>query len=275
MSAKLQNKLLDGFTYAALVVCALIFLLPILWIIRTSFTTKVVAYQIPPQWFVRPTMDNYKAIFSDNPFGRYFLNSFGISLISTLIAVFIGAMAAFWIARRTAGGNFLRIAILGTQMLPPIVMVIPIFMVIKKLGLMDSWFSLIVTYLSFSLPYMIWLLIGFFETIPKDLDEACEMDGCTKMQAFTRVVLPLAAPGIMAAGILSFLMAWNEFLFALVLTGTGSRTLPVAIANMETQQGVMIAQLCAATVIIILPVIVLSLFIQKYLVNGMTMGSVK
>ncbi|WP_239617557.1 carbohydrate ABC transporter permease [Cohnella mopanensis] len=275
MNAKQSVRLLNGLTYAALTGVALIFLLPILWIVRTSFTTKAVAYQIPPKWFVEPTLDNYRAIFSDNPFGRYFMNSMVVSLVSTFIAVILGAMAAYWIARRVKGGNFLRIAILGTQMLPPIVMVIPIFMMIKKLDLLDSWVALIVTYLSFSLPYMIWLLIGFFEGIPKDLDEACEIDGCTKMQAFTRVVLPLAAPGIMAAGILSFLMAWNEFLFALVLTGTGARTLPVAIANMETQQGVMIAQLCAATVIIILPVVFLSLFIQKYLVNGMTMGSVK
>ncbi|WP_256758337.1 carbohydrate ABC transporter permease [Cohnella sp. WQ 127256] len=275
MTAKRSERLLDSLTYIALTVCALIFLLPILWIVRTSFTTKAIAYQIPPKWFITPTLDNYRDIFTDNPFGKYFMNSMVVSLVSTVIAVFLGAMAAYWIARRVKGGNFLRIAILGTQMLPPIVMVIPIFMMIKKLNLLDSWVALIATYLSFSLPYMIWLLMGFFEAIPKDLDEACEIDGCTKMQAFTKVVLPLAAPGIMAAGILSFLMAWNEFLFALVLTGTGARTLPVAIANMETQQGVMIAQLCAATVIIILPVVVLSLFIQKYLVNGMTMGSVK
>ncbi|KIL35787.1 ABC transporter permease [Cohnella kolymensis] len=275
MNLSFSDKLLNRITYIALIACSLIFLLPILWIIRTSFTTKAVAYQIPPQWFVTPTLDNYRAIFSDNPFGKYFFNSMLVSLVSTLIAVFLGAMAAYWIARSSKGGNFLRIAVLVTQMLPPIVMVIPIFLMVKSLDMLDSWETLIVTYLSFNLPYMIWLLIGFFETIPKDLDEACEMDGCTKMQAFTKVVLPLAAPGIMAAGILSFLLAWNEFLFALVLTGTGSRTLPVAIANMETQQGVMIAELCAATVIIILPVVILSLFIQKYLVNGMTTGSIK
>ncbi|MDB4868112.1 MAG: transporter permease [Cohnella sp.] len=273
--AKRSDKVLDALTYIALVGTALVFLLPILWILRTSFTTKAIAYQIPPQWFVQPTLDNYREIFSDNPFGRYFLNSMVVSLVSTLIALALGAMAAYWIARQSKGGNILRVSVLVTQMLPPIVMVIPIFLMVKSLGLLDSWLSLIGTYLSFSLPYMIWLLIGFFETIPKDLDEACEIDGCSKIQAFTKVVLPLAAPGIMAAGILSFLMAWNEFLFALVLTGTGARTLPVAIANMETQQGVMIAQLCAATIIIILPVVILSLFIQKYLVNGMTMGSVK
>jgi multiple sugar transport system permease protein len=275
MNARWGDKLLDRLTYAGLMGVALIFFLPILWILRTSFTTKAIAYQIPPKWFVEPTLNNYRAIFSDNPFGRYFLNSMVISLVSTVISVLLGAMAAYWIARSSKGGSFVRVSILITQMLPPIVMVIPIFLMVKSLGMLDSWLTLIVTYLSFSLPYMIWLLIGFIETIPKDLDEACEMDGCTKWQAFTKVVLPLAAPGIMAAGILSFLLSWNEFLFALVLTGTGARTLPVAIANMETQQGVMIAELCAATVIIILPVVILSLFIQKYLVNGMTMGSVK
>ncbi|MDB5056057.1 MAG: transporter permease [Bacilli bacterium] len=275
MGAKMQNRVVDGFTYVSLIGVALVFLLPILWIVRTSFTTKVIAYQIPPKWLIVPTLDNYKAIFEKYPFGQYFINSVGISTISTAIAVLLGGMAAYWISRINWGGDFLRIAILATQMLPPIVMVIPIFLVFKNLGLLDSWISLIITYLSFSLPYMIWLMIGFFETIPKDLDEACEMDGCTKFQAFIRVVLPLAAPGIMASAVLSFLMSWNEFLFALVLTGIKSRTLPVAIANLETQQGVMIAELCAATVLIILPVIFLSLFIQKYLVSGMTMGSVK
>lgn len=275
MNGKLGDKLLDRLCYVGLTVTALIFLLPILWIVRTSFTTKAIAYQIPPVWFPEPTLDNYRAIFTDNPFGRYFINSTIVSIVSTVITVLLGAMAAYWIARASRGGGFLRISVLLTQMLPPIVMVIPIFLMVKGLGLLDSWVTLIVTYLSFSLPYMIWLLIGFFESIPKDLDEACEMDGCSKIQAFTKVVLPLAAPGIMASAILSFLMAWNEFLFALVLTGSKVRTLPVAIANMETQQGVMIAELCASTVIIILPVVVLSLFIQKYLVSGMTMGSVK
>lgn len=275
MGLKKQNKVIDVFTYIALIACSLIFLLPILWIIRTSFTTKVIAYQIPPQWIIVPTFDNYMAIFEKYPFGQYFVNSMGIALVTTAIAVLLGGMGAYWIARLTSGGGFLRIAILSTQMLPPVVMVIPIFLVVKNFGLLDSWLALIVTYLSFCLPYIIWLLIGFFETIPKDLDEACEMDGCTKFQAFIKVVLPLAAPGIMAAAVLSFLMAWNEFIFALVLTGTKARTLPVAIANLDTQQGVMIAELCAATVLIIVPVIFLSFFIQKYLVSGMTFGSVK
>lgn len=275
MKGKLLNRLIDNFTYLALTLCTLVFLLPILWIVRTSFTTKAIAYQIPPKWIITPTFENFAAIFNKYPFGQYFINSLGISLISTALSVFLGAMAAYWLARQTRGGDFIKISILGTQMLPPIVMVIPIFLLVKNLGILDSWIALIITYMTFNLPYVIWLLIGFFETIPKDLDEACEIDGCTKFQAFFKVVLPLTAPGIMASAVFGFLTAWNEFLFALVLTGTKSRTLPVAIANLETQQGVMIAELCAATVLIILPVIVLSFFIQKYLVSGMTFGSVK
>lgn len=275
MKGKLFNRLIDNFTYLALTLCTLVFLLPILWIVRTSFTTKAIAYQIPPKWIITPTFENFAAIFNKYPFGQYFINSLGISLISTALSVFLGAMAAYWLARQTRGGDFIKISILGTQMLPPIVMVIPLFLLVKNLGILDSWIALIITYMTFNLPYVIWLLIGFFETIPKDLDEACEIDGCTKFQAFFKVVLPLTAPGIMASAVFGFLTAWNEFLFALVLTGTKSRTLPVAIANLETQQGVMIAELCAATVLIILPVIVLSFFIQKYLVSGMTFGSVK
>lgn len=261
--------------YLALTLVAMFFMLPLLWILRTSLITKVEAYQIPPNWSASMTFENYISIFRDNPFGQYFFNSFGIALLSTVISVLLGAMAAYWIARRPGGGSNIKVSILATQMIPPVVMVIPLSLIIKGLGMDDTWFALIAAYLTFNLPYVIWMLISFFESVPKELDEACEIDGCTRVQAYFKVVLPLAAPGIMATSVYSFIVSWNEFMFALNLTGRNTRTLPVAIANMETQQGVMIAQLCASTMIAILPVVFLSVFIKKYLVNGLTFGSVK
>lgn len=272
---KKNSPALLAFVYISLTIVTLFFLLPLIWILRTSLITKVEAYQIPPKWDAKFTLDNYISIFNDNPFGHYFVNSFGIALITTLIAILIGAMASYWIARRPGESGRIKVSILTTQMIPPVVMVIPLSLLIKSAGIDDTWFALILAYLTFNLPYVIWILISFFESVPQELDEACEIDGCTPIRAYFSVVLPLAAPGIMATAVYSFIVAWNEFMFALNLTGLKTRTLPVAIANLETQQGVMIAELCASTIIAILPVVFLSIFIKKYLVNGLTFGSVK
>ncbi len=275
MTYKKQSPLSTALTYAGLVAVTLFFLLPMLWILRTSLITKVEAYQIPPKMLVSLTLENYVAIFTNNPFAKYFYNSFGVALLSTILSVLLGSMAGFWVARFSNGNNKIKLAILATQMIPPIVLVIPMAIIVKRLGLDDTWLALIVAYLTFNLPYVIWMLISFFEGVPRELDEASEIDGCTRLQAYFKVIMPLAAPGLMATAVYSFLVSWNEFIFALVLTGLKSRTLPVAIANLETQQGVMIAELCAATIVVIMPVIFLSLFIKKYLVNGLTFGSVK
>ena len=270
-----KSKLETVIKYILIIIVTLFFLLPLLWILRTSLITKVEAYKIPPDLFLQPTLENYINVFKNNPFGQYFFNSFGIAIISTILSVVFGSMASYWIVRCAVKKNRIKISILATQMIPPIVMVIPMSLIIKKIGLDDTWLALILAYLTFNLPYVIWMLISFFESVPNELDEACEIDGCTRLQAYFKVILPLAAPGIMATAVYSFLVSWNEFMFALVLTGMNSRTLPVAISNMDTQQGVMIAELCAATIVVILPVIFLSIFIKKYLVNGLTFGSIK
>ncbi|HWQ79321.1 MAG TPA: carbohydrate ABC transporter permease [Anaerovoracaceae bacterium] len=261
--------------YLGLTIATLFFLLPLLWIFRTSLITKLEAYKIPPNWSATLTFDNYYNIFHNNPFSSYFFNSFLVALLATLVSLLFGAMAAYWIARATKGRNGIKLAILMTQMIPPVVMVIPLSLIVKSMGLDDTIFALVTAYLTFNLPYVIWMLISFFESVPAELEEACEIDGCTRVQAYFKVVLPLAAPGVMATSVYSFIVSWNEFMFALNLTGLKTRTLPVAIANLETQQGVMIAELCASTIVAILPVVFLSIFIKKYLVNGLTFGSIK
>ena len=262
-------------TYVALTVVMLFFLMPLLWILRTSMITKVEAYKMPPNWLAPWTFDNYIAIFTDNPFGRYFMNSFFISLASTVVAVMLGAMSGYWICRMAKRKDQMKLTILVTQMIPPVVMVIPLSLIVKNMGLDDSYFALIISYLSFNLPYVIWMLLSHFESIPKELDDASAVDGCNRVQAYFRVVLPLVMPGIMATAVYSFIVSWNEFMFALNMAGMNTRTLPVAIASLDTQQGVMIAELCASTIVAILPVIFLTVFIKKYLVQGLTFGSVK
>lgn len=263
------------FVHIGLILTSLFFLLPLLWILRTSLISKAEAYKIPPNWRAGLTLSNYLEVLNGNSFLRCFFNSFGVSIIVTVLAVLVGAMGAYWMARFSIKKDFVKVCVLLIQMIPPVVLVIPFSMIISKIKMSDTWMALIATYMSFTLPYVLWMLVGFFEGIPRDLDEASTIDGCTSMQTYTKIVLPLAMPGIMATAVYSFIVSWNEFMYALNLTGLNARTIPVAIANMDTSQGVAIAELSASVMIGIIPIIILSLFIKKYLVRGMTAGSVK
>jgi multiple sugar transport system permease protein len=262
-------------THLILGLCCLVVLLPLLWVLRTSFADKVVAYQLPPALFFTPTLDNYRMILVEMNFGTFFLNSLIISLTSTLLAVVIGALAAYAIDRYRAGGDAMPIVILATQMMPPIVLVIPFFLIFKDIGLTDSRAGLIVTYLAFNLPYVVWLMMSFMKRVPRELDEAALIDGCTPMTAFIRIIVPALLPGIGAATILSFVLSWNEFLFALMLSGNESKTLPVAISSLVTQQGTAIGAVSAATILAMLPMAILYFAMRRFLVSGLNLGAVK
>ncbi len=261
--------------YAVMILVALFFLLPFVWILRCSMVSKAQAYMIPPDWSARLTVENYVTVMRNNHFGKYFLNSLLVGLVSTLLSLLFGALASYWITRISSRPNPIKITILCTQMIPPVVLVIPLAIMINRLRLGDTYIALIVSYLTFNLPYVIWQLISFFQSIPKDLDEAAAVDGCTRMQAYFRIVLPLARPGLIASGVYCFIVSWNEFMFANNFAGLSTRTVPVAIAALETQDGLQVAEMCASCIIAILPVVFLSVFIKKYLVNGLTFGAVK
>lgn len=261
--------------YILLILVALFFLLPFLWILRCSMVSKAQAYMIPPDWGAKLTLENYVNVFQNNNYGKYFLNSLIIGLASTLLSLLLGAMASYWIARITKKPNPIKICVLCTQMIPPVVLVIPLAIIINKLKLGDTYFSLIVAYLSFNLPYVIWQMISFFQSVPSGLDEAAAVDGCTRLQGYWHIILPLARPGLIASGVYCFIISWNEFMFANNFSGMKTRTIPVAIAALETQDGLQVAEMCASCIIAILPVVLLSIFIKKYLVNGLTFGAVK
>lgn len=262
-------------THGLLIFASLVVLLPLLWVLRTSFANRLIAYKIPPVWVFTPTLENYRMIFEKYPFQKYFVNSLAVSLAASLVALAIGALAAYSIARFRTGDPVLRLSMLSTQMLPPIALVIPIFLLARLFHLWDSRLGLVLAYLSFNLPYTVWILIGFFQGIPVDLEEAAMIDGCSRLRAFLQVTVPVSLPGLLAAGVFNFILNWNEFLFALILTGRDTRTLPVAIASLWTQQGVQIGAVSAATVLVILPVIALTFIIQKSLVRNLTFGSIK
>lgn len=262
-------------SHVLLSLCCAVVLVPLLWVLRTSFADKVVAYRIPPDLFFTPTLDNYREILLRFDFGRFFLNSLLIAAATTVISLVLGSLAAYAIDRYRTGGRIVPLAILATQMMPPIVLVIPFFLIFKNVGLADTHAGLIVTYLTFNLPYVVWLMMSFFKRVPRELDEAALIDGCGPFQAFVRVVLPAALPGIGAAAVFSFVLCWNEFLFALMLSGQSTKTLPVAISSLVTQQGTAVGAVCASTVLAITPMVILYFAIRKLMVAGLSLGAVK
>ncbi|MCX2733394.1 carbohydrate ABC transporter permease [Saccharopolyspora sp. NFXS83] len=253
-------------------------LVPVLWIVSLSFKTSAGLSDgrfIPAEW----TLENYAAIFRTGEFLRALLNSIGIALIATAIAVVLGTMAAYAIARLTFPGKRLLVGVsLLIAMFPQVSLVSPLFEIERTLGLFDTWPGLILPYITFSLPLAIYTLSAFFREIPWQLEEAATMDGATPGQAFRKVIAPLAAPGVFTTAILVFIFCWNDFLFAISLTSTeASRTVPVALqfftgdSQFEDPTGT----IAAAAVVITIPIILFVLFFQRRIVSGLTSGAVK
>jgi multiple sugar transport system permease protein len=261
-------------THGILVVACLTILLPILWTIRTSFANRLIAYD-PATLLFAPTLDNYRKLFLQEPFLKYFWNSLWIGLASAALCLAIGSLAAYSIARFRTGGRPFSLSVLGTQMLPPVALVIPFYLLAQRLGLLDKGWALALVYLSFNLPFVVWILIGFFQGIPRELEEAALVDGSGRLGAFWQIIVPLSLPGMLAAGVFAFVLSWNEFLFALVLTGRNSKTLPVALAGLMSSQGDQIGAICAAAVTMFTPIVALTWVIQRFLVRGLTFGAVK
>ena len=198
-----------------------------------------------------------------------------VALGATVIALPLATALAYAFARFTTGGVVLRLGVLASQMLPPIILVLPLFGMFLMAGLMQSRFGLIIAHLTISLPFLAWMMVSFFEGDVARLEEAARVDGATRWQAFRLIAVPVAAPGILAAGLLGFILSWNEFLFALVLSGPATQTLPVGLAALETHAGVEIAPLAAATVVSLVPVFALLPFLRRHLIKGLSLGALK
>ncbi|MBI5737420.1 MAG: carbohydrate ABC transporter permease [Mycolicibacterium neoaurum] len=260
------------------VIVVLYALFPVLWILSLSLkpTSTVKDGKLIPSEI---TFDNYKAIFEGNIFTSALVNSIGIGLITTLIAVVIGGMAAYAIARLAFPGKKVLVGVaLLIAMFPQISLVTPIFNIERRLGLFDTWPGLIIPYLTFALPLAIYTMSAFFKEIPWDLEKAAKMDGATPGQAFRKVIAPLAAPGIVTAGILVFIFAWNDLLLALSLTATERAiTAPVAIANFtgSSQFEEPTGSIAAGAMVITVPIIIFVLIFQRRIVAGLTSGAVK
>ncbi len=253
-------------------------LFPVFWLLMLSLKAPATIGDgrlIPSSW----SLENYKGIFQQDIFTRALVNSIGIALISTVIAVALAAMAGYAIARLSfPGKRAMLTAALAIAMFPPISIVGPLYNLWRELGLFDTWQGLIIPYMTFTLPLAIYTLSAFFREIPWELEQAAQVDGATPFQAFTKVIAPLAAPGVFTTAILVFIFAWNDFLFAVSLTSTeNAQTVPAAISNFpgasQFQQPT--GSIAAASMVVTVPIIIMVLFFQRRIVAGLTAGAVK
>jgi len=260
--------------HAVLIMFSCIILAPLLWLLRVALTNKLQAYQIPPEWSA-PNINNFVEIFTVHPFSDFFFNSAIVAIGSTSVALPLAALMAYSFARYNTGGLSLRLFTLSSQMLPPVILVLPLFNLFLKVSLISTLPGLIIAHVTISLPFLAWLLVSFFEVDIVLLEQAARIDGATRLQAMLYVTLPIAAPGLLAAGLLSFILSWNEFLFSLILGGHLTTTLPVGLSSFQTHRGVEIALLSAAAICAILPVFFLLPFMRRHLIRGLSLGALK
>lgn len=256
-------------------------MIPLVFMVTTSIKPAGLAQSIPPEWLFSPTFEHYLNIFSgQTSTGQAFLpllvNSAIVSTGSTILTIALGLPAAYALARlHFQGRRFLAMWMLSTIMFPPIVAAIPIFIYAGKLQLTDTYLVLIVPYTAFNLPIVVWLLRSIIIQIPRDIEEAAFVDGCSRMGVITRIILPLAIPGIAAAAILSMILSWNEFLFALTLARSEAKTAPVGVMEFTGMFGTEWGSLTAAATSIVAPIAILTLILRRRLVQGLTFGAVK
>jgi multiple sugar transport system permease protein len=263
--------------YATLVFLAAFFLLPLLWVVGISFKSRIQTFTSPPLLIWKPTLENYISVLTRGDFLSAFFNSLIVSTSSVLLSLAIGVPAAYAFSRIAFRGRaLLFFSLLVMRMLPPIAVLVPLYALIYKIGLANTRFALVLSYTTFSLPLIVWIMRGFFEDLPQELEEAARVDGATRAGAFIRILLPLARPGVATAAILSLLLAWNDFLFAAVLTNNSTQTLPVLLATYAgSETGVEWGAVAASGVLVVLPVILFSFAAQRHLVSGLATGAVK
>ncbi|WP_409303824.1 carbohydrate ABC transporter permease [Peribacillus sp. SCS-155] len=265
--------------YLFLTVFVLVVMFPFLWMAISSVKplTELFGDKAFTPYTQNPTFDSYLSVFQDYPFLRYMWNSFVVASITTVYTVFVASFAAYAIARLNFRGKTIILGlVLSVTMFPQIATIAPIYIVLKNIGLTNSYLGLIIPYTTFTLPLSIWLLVTFFRKIPFDLEEAAKIDGATMMQTYWKVILPLALPGLFTTAILVFIAAWNEFLFSLTInTDDKYKTVPTGIAMFQGQYTIPWGEIAAATVVVTIPLVVMVLLFQRRIVSGLTSGSVK
>ena len=275
-----HRKKITGFTVLTVlftIAFLIFFLFPLYWQVATSLKTQEATFQVPPQLFPNPVSFEYYDWVIHNPFMLSIRNSIIVSGSTTLICLLASTLASYALVRLGIPGN--RIILLGVlviSMLPAMALLGPLYLMFKQLKLINSFLGLIIAYTAFFLPFTMWFLTSFFKTIPREMEESAEMDGCTPFQTLYRIVLPLSAPAIFTVMILVFIFSWNEFLISFTLMSTESvRTYPVGLVMMQGQWEVPWGEMMAATTLVAVPVITLVLLAQKHIIQGLTAGALK
>jgi multiple sugar transport system permease protein len=268
------NKTLN---YIFLSIIALVCIIPVLWLVYTSFKPRILTFANPPVWIrFQPSVENYQQVIKEKNLLRPLINSIIIVTTSTVVTITVGSFAAYIFSRFKRG--WIRptlFAILTTNMIPPAVVLLPIFLFAINMKLYDTRLMMIIVYVAYNLAFVIWMLRSFFLEIPLEVEESARIDGCSNLGVLFRIVLPLSAPSIAATAILAFIFSWNEFIIALVLTTKNAYTLPILATGLISAKGVMWGQMAATSTFITIPEIIFIFFAQKHIVRGLTMGAVK
>ena len=276
-----RDLLRSAVVYGLLVVVVAATLLPLYWMVNTAFKPKGEILASPPHWIPeRPTLRNFQEVITGEGMSQggllYASNSLLVATVSTAIALFLGSFAAYGLARwKSKWSDRTSMWILSTRMFPPVATVIPVYLMFVRLGLIDTQIGLIIAYVAYNLPFVTWMMRGFFRAIPTEIEESARIEGCSNLSAYFRVSLPLVRPGLAVAGLFAFVFAWNEFLFALVLTRIDSATIPMQMASYQGVKGLIWGNMMAAAIVASLPGILLAFVAQKHLVRGLTLGAVK
>jgi len=275
MTGKQKKKLMNLLQVTLILIAIFIMLVPILWIFLAAFKNHIDVFQL--KLLFTPTLENFKAVFAPPYYlGRKLVNSTIVAFVTVLIAIPAATTAAYAFSRfRMVGETSMLVTVLATQFVPAVVIILPFFVMFRDLGLLDTRIGLIIVNLAIVMPFAIWMIKGFIDGIPLDTEEAAMIDGSSRLQVIRNIVLPMAAPGLLTAAIFCFIISWNEFLFALILTNKDSVTLPIGLALFKAEEGDLWNLLSAAGIIIMVPMFILALIIRNYFVQGMTMGAVR
>jgi multiple sugar transport system permease protein len=274
---RVQAKLADGLTYLGLAAALVFFLAPFFWIVTTSLKGNEDFFAFPPAWIPsEPSLAHYVGLFTRASGLRYFLNSLLISSLSMLAALLVSLPTAYSIARWRFGGGLLSAFLLVLRMLPAIALIIPIYVMYRALGLTNSYLGLVLVYTVVYIPFAVWLLVGFLRDFPIEIEEAALIDGCSRVRALVAVVVPVIAPGLAVVALFAFIATWNEFLFAVVLTGIETKTMMVLVTTYTSGGTDMFYGEASASVVLgVLPAFAVAFLLQRYLVKGLALGGTK
>lgn len=249
--------------------------IPLVLVVQQSVKPKLYMFSDPPTFIFKPTIEHFRDVLSQD-ISQYMGNSFIVAAFSTALCLILGSMCAYALSRlRLPGQNFWAFFILVTRMVPAGTLMVPLYVIMRSFGILNTHIAIILTHATLNLPFTIWMMRSFFDDLPEALEEAAMIDGCSRLRLFMVIAMPLSAPGLVATGILTIIYSWNELMFSLILSDASTRTLPVWISGFISQVSINWGGSSAATVIACVPIFIAGIAVQKYLVRGLTMGAVK